>query len=376
VTTTVRPIELPRDAGRFLKAWWPIYEGDEQWVPPLLFERKRFFDPSVNPYFNHATVRCFMAYQGDRPVGTIAATVDHRQIEHEPGLANIGFFEFIEDEEVAGKLLEAACDWLREQGMTRVQGPFNFNSNHEFGLLVDGFDTPPMIANPHNRDYYGRIYEAIGMEKSMDWFAYWIDNDGPAPERLLKVNDAILRRYPGIRLRKVDLSKIDQEAELLWEIYNDAWSENWGHVHFNRDEFDFTVEGLKQILNPDLCFFVYYEDEVAGVSVTLPDFNQVAKKMNGRILPFGWWHYVVGRSRIDAVRVFVLGIKTKFQKMPLGSPLYIETWKEARKLVPEVRGAEASLVLETNHRMRSPLEKMGGRIYKTYRVYDKSLVDG
>ena len=337
-------------------------------------ERKEFLNPKKNPYFQHATVQCFMAFDGTHPVGTIAACVDHRLQEHEPGMGNIGFFEFTDDEEVAGKLLEAACGVLRNEGMTRVQGPFNFNSNHEFGLLIDGFDTDPMIANPHNRNYYGRIYEAIGMQKAMDWYAYWIENDGPAPERMRRLNDRILKRNPEIRMRKVDMSRIAEEAELLWDIYNDSWSENWGHVHFNRDEFEFTVKGFAQVANPDLIWFVYVGDEVAGVAVTLPDYNQVVKKMNGRLLLFGWWHFLTGRGQVDAIRVFILGIKQKFQKLPLGSPLYIKTWEEGRKL--GVRGAEASLVLETNHRMRGAIEKLGGRIYKTYRTYEMSLGDG
>lgn len=366
----VRPIELPREATRFIESWWPIYEGDPHWVPPLIFERKAFFDPRKNPYFKRARIQCFMAWRDGKPVGTIAATVDEQLQKTEPGTGMFGFFEFVDDELVARSLLGSALDWLREQGMRVARGPFNFSSNHEFGLLVDGFDTDPCIANPHNRDYYPAIYEAIGLKPAMDWYAYWMDK-GPTPPKIEQIALRFLERNPNVTLRPMDMSRFDEEAELFYEIYNDAWEDNWGHIHISREEFEFMAKGLKAVLNPDLCWFAYVDGEVAAASITLPDFNQVAKKMNGRILPFGWWHFLTGRRRIDALRVFVLGVKRRFQRLPLGAPLYLKTWEEGKKL--PIRGAEASLVLENNHRMRGALEKLGARIYKTYRTYEIRL---
>jgi hypothetical protein len=370
----VRLIELPRDTVPFVKSWWPIYADDPHWVPPLIMERKRFFDPAKNPFFRTSRVQCFMAYRDGRPVGTISATFDLNQQATDPGVGVFGFFEFINDESVARALLEATLPWFKSQGVHTIRGPFNFTANHEFGLLVDGFDTDPCIANPHNRDYYGRIYEAIGLVKAMDWYAYWLDNNGPPPPAITAINERILKRNPTLTLRKADMANFTRELDLFYEIYNDAWEHNWGHVRLDRAEFDFSGQGLKDILNPDLCWFAnlcwfaYMGDECAGASITLPDFNQVAKKMNGRIFPFGWWHYLTGRRKIDVLRVFVLGIKQKYQHLPLGAPLYAKTWEEGRKL--GVRGAECSLVLENNVRMRGALEKMGGRVYKTYRTYE------
>ncbi|MEQ1502035.1 MAG: hypothetical protein ABMB14_07375 [Myxococcota bacterium] len=369
----VRAIELPGEAVRFVKSWWPIYVGDPHWVPPLISERKRFFDPTVNPYFKYATIRCFMAFRDGTPVGTIAATVDHKQQEHEAGVGLFGFFEFHDDPEVAGALLDAAKAFLAGEGMKVARGPFNFNSNHEFGLLVDGFDTDPCIANPHNRAYYGAMYERLGLVKAMDWYAYWLDK-GEMPPRIAAINKRFMDRNPNVTLRKVDMANWEAEVKLFYEIYNDSWENNWGHIHFSLDEFMFTAEGLKQVINPDLCWFCYVGDEVAGASITLPDFNQVAKKMNGRIFPFGWWHYLMGRNKIDVLRVFVLGIRQKFQHLPLGSPLYTKTWEEGQKL--PIRGAECSLILDVNTRMRGAMEKLGGRIYKTYRTYEIALVPG
>ncbi len=367
----VRPISLPGDAVPFVKAWWPIYEGDPHWVPPVIVERKQFLDPKKNPYFATADVQCFMAYRGGRAVGTIAATVDRALQEHEPGIGLFGFFEFPDDEAVARPLFEAACAWLKERGMTTARGPFNLSPNHEFGLLVDGFDTDPCIANPHNRDYYGAMYERLGMAKAMDWYAYWLVNDGPVDPRFVKISDRMLKRNPGIELRQANMKTFDADIRLFWELYNDAWERNWGHVFMSEDEFMFTAKGLKQVLDPRLIWYAFIDGELAAASVTLPDWNQVVKGMNGRLFPTGWFKFLTGRKRIDHLRVFILGVKHKFQKMPLGSLLYVKTWETGQAM--GVKGAEASLILETNHRMRSALEKLGGTVYKTYRSYEFPL---
>ena len=363
----IEVVEMPGAAKRFCKVWWPIYADDPHWVPPLIAERKDFFNPKKNPYFKLADVRFFIAKRDGRDVGTIAATVDRNLHEHEPGMGMFGFFEFTRDEEVAGKLLEAARSWLASQGMHRMRGPFNLSPNHEFGLLVDGFDTDPMIANPHNRDYYHDMYVAIGLVGVKDWYAYWMDK-GEVPKGIEAIAERFMKRTPDFHMRKVDLSRWKQEIELVYDIYMDAWEHNWGHVGLTEEEFWFAAGNLKQVVNPDLCYVAYMGDKVAGCSVTLPDFNQVAKKMNGHIFHFGWYHFLTGRKKIDALRVFILGIKQEYQRLPLGAPLYLKTWQEGKKL--NIRGAEASLILEDNVRMRGALEKLGARIYKTYRSYE------
>lgn len=367
------PVEMPRDWKRFVTVLFAIYADDPHWVPPLLFERKGFFDPAKNPYFRNATIRFFVARKDGRDVGSIAATLDHKLREHEPNKGLVGFFEFTDDPEVSRALLDAAVAWFRTQGVTVIEGPYNFNSNHEFGLLIDGFDTDPCISNPHNRAWYGAHYEALGFRKVMDWYAYWLEK-APMPDRIKAISDRFLERNKTVTLRKLDLSKWDSEKELFFEIYNDAWENNWGHIHFDRAEFDFVAQGLKQIINPDLAWFAYVDGEIAGASLTLPDYNQVVKKTGGHLFPFGWWHLLTGAKKIDALRIFVLGIRQKYQALPLGAPLYVKTWEEGYKL--PIRGAEASLILETNHRMRGAMEKMGGRIYKTYRTYQLDLTGG
>lgn len=370
MSVQVRPIAIPGEVTSFLKPLWPIYEGEPGWVPPLMMDRKKFFDPKKNPYFKYADVQLFVASKDGKDVGTIAATVDHAQQKLEPGVGFFGFFEFVNDEAVARALLDAASGWLKQKGMTKIRGPFNFTMNHDFGLLVDGFDTPACIANPHARPYYGPLYEKIGLQKEIDWYAYWMDAV-EAPETVVKVAKRFMDRHPNVKLRMVDFTKFDEEVQILTDIYNDAWEDNWGHTHLSEEELKFIAADLKQVIEPRLCWVAEVDGKPAAVAVTLPDYNQVFKKMNGSIFPFGWWYFLRARSYIDQLRVFILGVKREYQKMPLGAPLYIKTWEEGLKM--GVRGAEASLIVENNHRMRGALEKLGARIYKTYRVYNMPL---
>jgi ribosomal protein S18 acetylase RimI-like enzyme len=368
LSVEVMPVSLPRDTVRFVKTWFPIYQNDPHWVPPLLYERKRFFDPRKNPYFKVAQVQCFVASQDGQDVGTIAAVVDEVYQEEEAGTGFFGFFEFIDDREVAAALLDAARAWLAERGMDRVIGPFNFNTNHEFGLLVDGFDSDPYIANPHNSSYYPGIYAALGLRPVMDWYAYHVDSEMAGVKRMKRLGQRLLSRHPEITIRSLDLSRFDEEVLMLREIYRDAWEQNWGHVRVTDEEFVFIAAGLKQVVDPELCLVAEVDGRTAAISVTLPDMNQVVKRMNGRIFPFGWRHLLMRKKIINRVRVFMLGVAQEFQSLPLGAALYARSFD-----IGSAKGlgqGEASLILENNVRMRGALEKMGATIEKTYRNYE------
>lgn len=370
----VRPISLPQDAKAFIRTWWPIYAQDPHWVPPLVFERVAFFDPAKNPYFRYADIQCFLAFRDGVAVGTIAATVDHEVQRHEPGVGFFGFYEFIDDREVARALADAATAWLRGKGMTVMRGPFNFNTNHEFGLLVDGFDTDPCIANPHNSAYFPGHYDALGFRKAMDWYAYWLEKK-PMPARIGQMAERVLKRNPNVQIRAFDPSQFDREVGYFREIYNDAWEDNWGHVYIRDDEFAHAAKGFKPLLDKRLCWFAFVDGECAAASITFSDFNQPVKRANGGLFPFGWVHLgmaMTGLSQPDALRVFVLGVKKKFQHLGLGAPLYVKTWDNGMTL--PIRGAEASLILETNTQMRGALEKwLDAKIYKTYRTYERAI---
>ena len=366
----VHALTMPRDAARFVRSWWKIYEDDPQWVPPLVFERKRFFDPKRNPYHAVADTQCFLATRDGKPVGTIGAAVDHNYQENDPGGGFFGFFEFPDDPAVSRALFDAACDWLREKGMSRALGPFNFNTNHEFALLVDGFDTPPMVANPHNGPWFERHYLELGLRPVMDWYAYWLEA-GEIDPRITRIANRTLRRHPEITVRNVDMKRFDEEVALLHGIYDDAWEHNWGHVKMERAEFEYLAAGFKAFIDPRFVFIVEISGEAVGLAVSFPNMNRVAKKMKGGLFPFGWFHFLTGRRRLQEIRIFMLGVKQEYQSLPLGALLYAKTWEAG--LAAGIQCGEASLVLENNQKMRGPLEKMGARVYKTYRSYEIDL---
>lgn len=367
----VRPITLPKDAAAFIDVWWTIYKGDPYWVPPLRFERKEFLDPGKNPYLELARVQLFIAYKDGAPVGTISAQVDQAYQKREPGVGFFGFFEFIDDKAVSKALFDAALEWLRGQGMRKVMGPFNFNTNHECTVQIDGFDGDPLVMMVYNHKYYVDHYEALGVKKEMDFYAYWLENNGPIPERVGNLADRFMERHPEVKIRPANLKDYDNEVRLVKDIYNDAWSENWGSVPLTDKEFDHYAKGLRPMVDPRFCYFAYVNDEVAAFALTLPDFNQVVKPMNGRIFPFGWYYWLTMPKKVNRIRIFALGVKKKFQHLALGAPLYKRTWEEGQKA--NVTGGECSWILENNVRMRGAIEKMGGKIYRTYRIYGTDL---
>lgn len=373
MSVEVRAIELPRDAIRFCRTWWPIYADDPHWVPPLLSERKEFLDPGRNPFFRRARVQCFMAFRDGTAVGTIAATIVDPGQGDQPGVGYFGFFEFGDDVAVSRALFEAATGWLRSHGQHAARGPYSLSPHHEFGLRVEGWDSDPALLNPHNRDYYARHYEALGLVGARDWYAYWLDR-APVPERLARASRRFLEQHPEVEIRHLDMSNWDEEILWFRDIYNDAWESNWGHSRIPRDEFMMLARGMKQLIDPRLSWWALVDGEPAGAAVTFPDYNQVVKRMDGSLLPFGWYHWLFGRRKIDAIRIFALGVKQRYRSMPLGVPLYVRTWEAA--LARRGRGADASLVLEDNVRMRGALEKLGARIYQTYRIYEYRLDGG
>ena len=366
----VVPLALPGDALRIVRFLWTIYGDDPHWVPPLLFERKTFLHPEKNPFFRHAEVQCFVARRDGRDVGTISAQIDRYYDDVEDGVGFFGFYEFVDDVEVARALLDAAAAWLAERGRRVMRGPCNFTTNHESGLLVDGFDSDPLGLMTYNAAYYPRVYEALGLVKAQDLYAYWLDR-GPIPERIVRIAERCEARTPGLTIRPVDKSKWRSELALAKEIYNDAWEDNWGFVKLDDAEFEVVAEGLKPMLDPRLSWLAEIDGEPAAFAVCLPDYNQVVKPMDGRILPFGWYHWLTKPAKIDQLRVFLLGVKRKFQRIPLGAPLYVRIWNNGMDM--GVKGAEASWILEDNPRMRGALEKLGARIYKTYRIYQREL---
>ncbi len=370
VRLEVRPIELKQDHREFVRFQWRIYGKEPHWVAPLLWERKSFLHPDKNPFFENADVQAFMAFRDGEAVGTIAATVDHILNRVEPATGMFGFFEFIDDEQVARALLHRALDWLVAQGMDEARGPCSFNLHHEAGLLVEGLDTDPVVLTPHNPPYYERIYLALGLRPVQDLYGWWLEGDA-VPERMMRVARRVEERHPNLRLRPLNLGDFQGELAHARDLFNEAWTANWGHAPIPEEEFNGLAKGLRAMMHPRLSWFVEDEGRPVAMAIVLLDFNQAIKPMKGHLWPFGWFHLARGRRRINQGRVFLLGVRPSHQHIPIGALLYSRLWEEAKAL--GLKGAEASWVLESNHRMNRALEKLGAKRYKTWRLYNIQL---
>lgn len=361
-----------RGMQEFIRLPWQIYADDPLWVPPLISDQRKLFDRSTHPFHEHADVEYFLAWRGSRPVGRIAAFINHRYDEfHGDHTGFFGFFECINDPGVARALLETAESWVREHGARSIMGPFNFSTNdesHSPGILLDGFDKPPIVLMAHGRPYYQELMESAGYGKAEDLLAYWIDSN-ETPERLGQAVERIERSIDGFSIRPVNLKKLDQEVELIQEIYNSAWEQNWGFVPLTEKEIEHLADELKFIVEPRYALLAFINGDPAGFTLTLPDFNQALKHVNGRLLPFGLLKLLWYRRKIDKARVFALGLKPEYRGLGIDVIFFTRAYMTARELGHT--GGECSWILEDNWKMRRGLEKVGAYVYKTYRVYQK-----
>jgi hypothetical protein len=374
----IRPVRTRRELKRFVKVPFALHRDHPQWVPPLISERMRFLDRRRNPYFEHAEAEYFLAERDGEPVGRITAQVDSRWDSYQGGSdAMFGFYESVDDEEVARALLDAAAGWARGKGRARLLGPMDFTTNDEIGLLIEGFDRRPLILEPWHPPYYRRQLEALGMSKAMDLLMWELqfgrlkegDRFDPAihaaAERALEDEDIVLRS-----MRKSDMAN---EIRRFTEVYNDAWGDNWGFVPVSDAEAGFQARNLKQVIDEQWAFIAEKDGEPIGAGLTLPDINQVLARMGGRLLPFGWLRFLLGRRRIDQCRVFALGVKRDYHHTGVGAGLYLKNLAAGGSPTTPIDGGEMGWVLETNEPMNRALEGMGGSVVKRYRVYQRGL---
>ena len=372
----VRPVQSKRDLRRFIKLPWRLYSNAEQWVPPLLYERKRHLDRDRNPFFKHAEAEYFLAWRDGEPVGRISAHIDHRLNEiHENRWGQFGFLECEDDPEVARALLDAAERWLRERGRDRMVGPADFTTNHECGLLVEGHERQPQIFEPWQHPYYRELLEAYGLEKAMDLFKWelWVS----ARDKVLPIVFELAEKLEaehGIRIRHYDRRNHKEEVRRFMDIYNEAWELNWGFVPLTDAEVEDYARELRPVIDENWAMAAEKDGEPVGVALTLPDYNQVLRELNGRLLPFGWLKALRARKRINTVRVFALGVKPEYQHTGVAAGLYVEHFNMAER-TPQ-KGGEMGWILETNTAMNRAMEAMGGTIVKRYRMYEKLFEEG
>jgi len=370
---TVKPVASRQDLETFIRFPWQVYDGDLCWTPPLLADQRKFFNRAINPFCEHADVAlCLAVDASGRPVGRIALTADraHNAFQSER-TGFFGFFEALDEPGVAACLLDHARQWMRERGLRKMLGPMNLSTNHECGLQVDGFERPSMIGIPYNPPRYQKLLEEWGLVKAKDLLSLYLVPK-VVPEYLERAVARISQRNR-FHLRSLRMDRFQEELDILWDVYNTAWEKNWGFVPMNRNEFLFAANELKAIANPRLCFVAEVDGEPVGFSLTLPNINPVLKKMNGRLLPFGWLRFLCGKKNIGSFRVITLGIKKPFRRMGIDVALYHATYKEVARIRASL--VEMSWVLEDNTPMMAPLLRIGGKEYKRHRIYERQLDD-
>ncbi len=367
----VEEVRNERDLKAFVRFPWQIYRGDRLWVPPLIKDQLLKFSPK-HPFQSHAEMSLLLAKRAGGIVGRIAGIIDHHYVEfHREKVGFFGFFESISDPEVTELLLSRVASWLKGRGMEKMAGPMNPSTNDECGLLVEGFDSAPCLMMPYNPRYYPSLLEGFGLKKAMDLYAYLLEESSFSQDRLNRVAQKLGRREPQLSVRPVSLRHLYRELKIIKDIYNDAWSENWGFVPMTEEEIEFFAKNMKPLVVPDLVLFAYWGDEPIAFSVSLPDYNEVLKRLNGRLGVLGILKFLYLSRKIKSIRVMLLGVKGAFQKKGAEALLYVETFK--RGIQKGYHRAECSWILEENTLMQRGMEAMGGKRYKTYRIYEAPL---
>ncbi len=360
------------DRKKFIKFAWKIYEGDPNWVPPLLMDKLKILDKSKNPFFKRAEMELFMAYKNGEAVGRIAAIKNdaHNQY-HTENIGFFGFFECINDQEVANKLFDTAREWIKNKGLTDMRGPANPSSNDEYGLLIEGFDDPPRLMMTYNPKYYLDLMENYGLKKVKDLYAYRIDNNKVRQEnKIQRVAEISKKRY-NVTVRPINMKDFKNELERVKYVYNKAWAPNWGFIPMTDEEIDLLAKDLKPIVEPSLVLFAEVGDETVGFSLVMPDYNELFIKMNGHLFPFGIFRLLTQKRKITWARILTLGIIPEYQKRGIDAILYDLIIENAHKI--GIDKGEASWVLEDNLMMTRSAEMMRGELYKKYRIYQMQV---
>jgi GNAT superfamily N-acetyltransferase len=369
---TIREIPHGASMKPFIELSWKVNAGDPQWVPPLRMALEPVLDRKKHPFHQHADVAYFLAERGSEVVGRVAACVNHQYNQfHGDHTGFFGFFECIDDAGVAAALLDAAAEWLRARGRDLMRGPMNFSTNDEFsspGVLIDGFDTPPTVMMSHNPRYYAGLMDAAGMAKTKDLVAYWIPDR--IPERLRNAMERLANRA-GVTIRSVRMKELKSEVAKVQEVYNAAWSQNWGFVPMTEAEFNHMAKEMKPVVDADLVLLAEKADgEPIGFLLALPDLNRAFKHLpDGKL--FGLFKFLWHKRKIDTARLLTLGLKPGYQHLGLGAAMYTRLLQIG--VSKGYTGAEGSWILEDNHEMCTALEKLGADKYKRYRVYDRVL---
>jgi len=377
MTLTIRPVQTPADRRRFVDLLWDVYRDDPNWVPPLKSEELGLIDPKGNPWFEHAEAALWLAERDGEVVGRISAQVDRLVLEHMgAGTGEVGMYETL-DQEAGARLLDTAEAWLRDKGMTRALGPISLSIWDQPGLLVDGFDEPPTAMMGHHRREYRGWWEAAGYVRAKDLLTYELDiriDHVPMIRRLIESGE----RNPRLRVRRVDKSRFEEEARLILNLLNDAWSDNWGFVPLTPAEIAYAGKKLKPIIFEDLVLVAEVDGEPKAFMITIPDINELIRDLDGKLFPFGWakllWR--LRKPRVKRMRVPLMGVTRDLHGSRLAGQLAFMMIEQCRQVSVGTYGAthgEFGWVLEDNGGMISIAQLPGASVNKVYRIFEKAV---
>lgn len=366
-----------RDLNAFIRLPNRLYRDQPAYVAPLALERRESLSARKNPYFSHARTRFWLACRGETPVGRISAQIDELSlVRHGATLGHFGLLDAENDPATVRALTGAAEGWLRAEGMERVRGPFNLSINEECGLLVDGFDARSVMMMGYAPPYLDRLLQAQGYAKAKDLLAYDYDISAAKPVDPRNVLQRVTRDGR-VRVRPIDMKRYRADLSLILDVFNDAWSENWGFLPFTEDEIVHAATSMRPLIRPDLVWIAEVDDEAAAMIVCLPNLNEAIADLDGKLLPFGWakllWRLKV--SGVQSCRVPLFGVRKRHHRSPLGAALILLLLEALRVSAAKAgfEHAELSWILEDNTAIRSVIEHNGARAYKTYRIYEKAL---
>jgi hypothetical protein len=373
----IEPVHGRRDLGHFIRLPARLYSGAKGFVAPLVIERRDALRQDKNPYFRHGTAQYWLAWRSERPVGRISAQIDQLYLQrHGADTGHFGFLDADDDPETFRLLLNTAERWLAERGMRRMLGPFSLSSNEECGLLVDGFDAPSMLMMGYAPAYAAQHLTALGLRKAKDFVAYDLAIPDPSPTAVQR-RITKLQSWSRVAMRPLDMSRYDSELMTVIDIFNDAWSENWGFVPFTEPEMRHAASSMRPLIRPDLVWIGELDGEAAAMIVCLPNLNEAIAGLNGEILPFGWmkllWRLKV--AGLKTGRVLLMGLRKRHHKSAIGTVLVYALLERLRvsMLRAGLRRIELSWVLEDNLPMRRVIEDVGAHVYKTYRIFEKDI---
>lgn len=368
----VSPVKDEAALWEFIKLPWSIYKEDPLWVPPILSEQKKFLDPQHGPFFEIGEAQYFLAYRQGQLAGRISAHINRLHDQHHgPETGFFGFFESIPDQDVANVLLEAAAAWLRERGKSRLVGPMNFGVYDEMGLLVEGFDSMPAMFHTHNPPYYEGLLTAWGFTKAMDWHAYKIMGMDLASR---KQELAKIMQGQSVVIKPYHPRELARRAEEVFRLFNEAWEPNWGHVPLTRRQFQELMDNVKPLLRPELVHFLVDGDKLVGFGIAMPELNPLVKELNGRLTLWGKLRllYWAKFKRYRQTRAMVIGVSQPYQAKRLHNAIILQTYMDLEKKNP-IEMSDYSLIPSNLRHWIRVLKSYGGKLYKVFRVFEKSI---